>query len=73
MTETLNYDTSELHNLKSTTLFPMGSSGLSILPLQLTVEKLNGKFFCEWAQPIRLILNGNGKLDYLTRVTLKPT
>lgn len=49
----------------------MGSNGLTLSPLQLTMEKLNGKNFCEWAQPIQLVLKGNGKLGYLTITTPK--
>lgn len=40
--------------------------------LQLTVEKLDGKNFREWAQSIKLVIDGKGKLGYLTGETKEP-
>lgn len=39
---------------------------------QLTMEKLNGKYFLEWAQSIKLLIDRKGKLGYLTGKTKKP-
>lgn len=40
--------------------------------LQLTVQKLNGKNYQEWASFIKLPINGRGKLDHLTGEVCKP-
>ena len=37
-----------------------------------SVEKLNGKNFREWAQSVKLVIDGKGKLGYLTDETKKP-
>ncbi|RVW90170.1 hypothetical protein CK203_041959 [Vitis vinifera] len=39
------------------------------LPLHLTIEKLNGKNYREWAQSIKLVIDGKGKLGFLTGET----
>lgn len=39
----------------------------------LTVEKLDGKNYREWAQSIKLIIDGKGRLGYLTGETKMPT
>lgn len=41
-------------------------------PVQLIVEKLHGKNFREWAQSIKLAIDGKGKLGYLTGETKQP-
>ena len=51
----------------------MGSpSAFNNSPLHLAVEKLNGKNYREWAQTIKLIINGKGKLGFLTGKTRRP-
>ena len=51
----------------------MGSpSAFNNSPLHLAVEKLNGKNYREWAQAIKLIINGKGKLGFLTGETQRP-
>ncbi|KAL6326235.1 hypothetical protein AAG906_001778 [Vitis piasezkii] len=51
----------------------MGSpSAFNNSPLHLAVEKLNGKNYREWAQAIKLIINGKGKLGFLTGETRRP-
>lgn len=45
--------------------------GLDNSSLQFTIEKLNGKNYKEWAKFRKLIINGKGKLGYLTRETKK--
>ena len=51
----------------------MGSVGaFDNSPLHLTVEKLNGKNYREWAQAIKLIINGKVKLGFLTDETRRP-
>ena len=38
-------------------------------PLHLTVEKLNNKNYREWAQAIKLAIDGKGKLRLFTGET----
>lgn len=40
--------------------------------LQLTAHKLNGKNYLEWAQTVRLVIDGRGKLGHLTGEIAKP-
>ncbi|XP_024038874.1 uncharacterized protein LOC127898956 [Citrus sinensis] len=40
--------------------------------LQLTVHKLNGKNYLEWAQCVKLVIDGKGKLGHLTGEVTKP-
>lgn len=40
--------------------------------LQLTSQKLNGKNYLEWAQSVKLAINGRGKLGYLTGDITQP-
>ena len=49
----------------------MGSAG-AFDKLHLTVEKLNGKNYKEWAQAIKLIIDGKGKLGFLIGETWRP-
>ena len=60
---------SEIHSLMG----PVGAFDNS--PLHLTVEKLNGKNYREWAQAIKLVIDQKGKLGFLTGETrrLPPT
>ncbi|XP_059284069.1 uncharacterized protein LOC132037556 [Lycium ferocissimum] len=44
----------------------------SHLSFQLTSHKLNGKNYLEWAQSVRLAIDGRGKLGHLTGETKKP-
>ena len=41
-------------------------------PLHLIVEKLNDKNYREWAQAIKLVIDGKGKLGFLTGETQRP-
>nr|CAN74671.1 hypothetical protein VITISV_000271 [Vitis vinifera] len=51
----------------------MGSVGaFENSSLHLTVEKLNGKNYREWAQAIKLIIDEKGKLGFLTDETRQP-
>ena len=34
--------------------------------LHLTIHKLNGKNYMKWAQSIKLVIDGKGKLSHLT-------
>ncbi|EXB25087.1 hypothetical protein L484_005910 [Morus notabilis] len=34
--------------------------------LQITIHKLNGKNYVEWSQFVKLVIDGKGKLGYLT-------
>lgn len=34
--------------------------------LQITAHKLDGKNYLQWAQSVKLVISGRGKLGYLT-------
>ena len=51
----------------------MNSNGSDNSTFQFTVEKLNGKNFLEWAQSIKLVIDGKGKLGYLTGEMKRPS
>ncbi|KAJ9696860.1 hypothetical protein PVL29_008861 [Vitis rotundifolia] len=57
---------SEIHS----SMGPVGAFDNS--PLHLTVENLNGKNNREWAQAIKLVIDGKGKLGLLTGETRRP-
>ena len=38
----------------------------------LTIHKLNGKNYVEWAQSVKLVIDGKGKLGHLTGEVTKP-
>ena len=57
---------SEIHS----SMGPVGAFDNS--PLHLTVEKLNGKNYREWVQSIKLVIDGKGKLGFLTGETRRP-
>jgi len=44
----------------------------SHMPFQLTSHRLNGKNYLEWAQSVKLAIDGRGKLGHLTGETKKP-
>ena len=46
--------------------------GLDNSSVQLTIEKLNGKNFREWAQSMKLFIDGKRRLGYLTGEVKKP-
>ena len=51
----------------------MGSAGaFDNSSLHLTIEKLNGKNYREWAQAIKLVIDRKGKLGLLTGETRRP-
>ena len=52
-------------------LSPVVSDSHTSFPL--TVEQLQGKNYRVWAQSIKLLVDGKGKLGYLTGEVLKPT
>ena len=41
--------------------------------IKLTVHKLNGKNYLEWAQSIKLMINGKRKFGHLNSEITKPT
>ncbi|RVW16740.1 hypothetical protein CK203_076375 [Vitis vinifera] len=41
-------------------------------PFHLTIKKLNNKNYKEWAQAIKLVIDGKGKLGLLTSETWRP-
>ena len=51
---------------------PLQSSPFDSTPLQLTVQKLNGRNYLEWAQSIRLMIEGRGRIGHLTGEIKKP-
>ena len=54
---------------------PSGSGNLNgseSFPMQLTGHKLNGKNYLEWAQSIKLVVDGKGRLGYITGETKEP-
>ncbi|KAF3636645.1 hypothetical protein FXO37_25356 [Capsicum annuum] len=61
-------------------LMDLGPSGqfidkgdnVSHMLFQLTSHRLNGKNYLEWAQSIKLAIDGRGKLGHLTGETKKP-
>ncbi|RVW51120.1 hypothetical protein CK203_078125 [Vitis vinifera] len=57
---------SEIHS----SMGPVGAFDNS--PLHLTIEKLNGNNYREWAQAIKLVIDGKGKLGFLTGETQRP-
>ncbi|RVW99868.1 hypothetical protein CK203_029288 [Vitis vinifera] len=57
---------SEIHS----SMGPVGAFDNS--SLHLTIEKLNGKNYREWAQAIELVIDGKGKLGFLTDKTMQP-
>ncbi|KZV26926.1 hypothetical protein F511_41261 [Dorcoceras hygrometricum] len=50
----------------------MSPNGLENSSVNITIHKLNGKNFLEWAQSIKLIIEGRGRLGYLTGDTREP-
>lgn len=44
-----------------------------ISSLQIIVHKLNGANYLEWAQSMKLAIDGRGKLGHLTGETTRPT
>ncbi|KAK3029863.1 hypothetical protein RJ639_038297 [Escallonia herrerae] len=49
-----------------------GGDHLSQLSFQLTSHKLTGKNYLEWAQSVKLAIDGRGKLGHLTRDVRQP-
>ena len=62
--------TSKTPNPESGNLFTMVSDSNTSFPLM--VEKHQGKNYREWAQSIKLMVNGKGRLCYLTREITRP-
>ena len=54
---------SEIHS----SIGPVGAFDNS--PLNLTVEKMNGKNYREWAPAIKFVIDRKGKLGFLTDKT----
>nr|XP_016452871.1 PREDICTED: uncharacterized protein LOC107777375 [Nicotiana tabacum] len=44
----------------------------SHMSFQLTSHRLNGKKYLEWAQSVKLAIDGSGKLGHMTGETIKP-
>ena len=54
---------------------PLHSSTMDIttnVSLQITVVRLNASNYLEWAQSIKLVIDGRGKLGYLTGEESRP-
>ncbi|CAI9775408.1 unnamed protein product [Fraxinus pennsylvanica] len=71
-TENNQPTTSESQSSEVESLSTMGFGELDNSSFQLTMEKLNGKNYHEWAQLIKLIVDGKGKLGYLTGEKKQP-
>ena len=64
---------SATHERESEINSSMGSANaFDNSPLHLTVEKLKGKNYREWAQAIKLVIDGKEKLGFLTGETWRP-
>ncbi|RVW85270.1 hypothetical protein CK203_046563 [Vitis vinifera] len=64
---------SATHERESEINSSMGSAGaFDNSPLHLTIEKLNDKNYREWAQAIKLVIDGKGKLGFLISETRRP-
>ncbi|KAG6479487.1 hypothetical protein ZIOFF_062953 [Zingiber officinale] len=46
-------------------IFPTNIAGFESSSIQLTIHKLNGKNYLEWAQSIKLVIDKKGHLGYL--------
>ena len=58
---------------ESKIIFSMGLVGtFNNFPLHFIVEKLNDKYYKEWAQTIKFVIDGKGKLEFLTDETRRP-
>lgn len=64
--------TSETSSCETEISHLIGSHGLENSYYHLTMEKLNGRNFREWAQSIKLVIDGKGKLGYLFGETKSP-
>ncbi|RVW43722.1 hypothetical protein CK203_080482 [Vitis vinifera] len=69
-----NHESSQLatHERVSEIHSSMGPVVHSTTPLHLSIEKLNSKNYREWAQAIKLVIDGKGKLGLLTGETRRP-
>ena len=59
-----------IENVQSETA--MNSSADFHSSFQLTIHKLNGKNYLEWAQSVKLAIDGRGKLGHLNGEVSKP-
>lgn len=75
MTENPVYSskTSESSYSKAEINSTISSHEIENTSFQLTIEKLNGRNFKEWAQSMKLVVDSKGKLGYLTGDTKKTT
>ena len=67
--ETTSRESTVSTNLNSTISFN-GSEGSN--SLHLTIHRLNGRNYMEWAQSVRLVMDGKGRLRYLTAEVKQP-
>ncbi|KZV42958.1 hypothetical protein F511_42859 [Dorcoceras hygrometricum] len=51
---------------KLSEVYTVSPTGLDHQSVNITIHKLNGKNFLEWALSIKLIIEGKGRLGYLT-------
>ncbi|KAL6347758.1 hypothetical protein AAG906_026287 [Vitis piasezkii] len=67
------FNQSATQERESEIISSMGStSAFNNSPLHLTVEKLNSKNYREWTHAIKLVIDINGKLEFLTDETRRP-
>ncbi|KZV18803.1 hypothetical protein F511_37198 [Dorcoceras hygrometricum] len=68
----LKDNTSRAPDQKFPEVYTVSPNGLEHSSVHITIHKLNGKNFLEWAQSIKLIIEGRGRLGYLTGDTREP-
>lgn len=70
--KTVDSKNSESGTSETESVHTMTSIGVDNSSFQLTVEKLNGRNYREWAQSIKLVVEGKGRIGYLTGDMKKP-
>jgi osmotically-inducible protein OsmY len=63
---------SESGTCETGSIHTMTSIGVDNSSFQLSVEKLNGRNYREWAQSIKLVVEGKGRIGYLTGDAKQP-
>lgn len=58
---------------KAPTVKPLNFTSFESSPTQLAIHKLNGKIYLEWAQSMKLVINGKGLLGHLTGEYSEPS
>ncbi|KAJ9685355.1 hypothetical protein PVL29_017399 [Vitis rotundifolia] len=56
------------HTNQSVTTFPSGDNN----SLQIMAHRLNGKYYLQWSQSVKIVICGRGKFKYLTSEAKAP-